>query len=93
MNQQCETMQEEYQRLISQLGGKDIFLPKPILFRQTPHSRDVKISTIWINENVETFYGDGKFAVMQTLRLMVSRIQPNLFPACGSNYNDQFKIK
>lgn len=92
MNHKTETLQEEYQRLLSRLGGVDIFLQKPILFRQTPHSRDVKIPTIWINEDIETFYGDGKYAVMQTLRLMVSKIQFNLFPACGKD-NDQFKIK
>lgn len=75
-----ETMQQEYDRLLKQICGVfavDYTLEKPIRFRLTPHSNDVWIDVLKAGVNVEQHYGQAKWTVMQTLRLLNSKLCTN----------------
>lgn len=64
-----ETMQQEYDRLLTYLigDGESLILEKPICFRKTPHSNSSYVYSIEAGIAVEC-YGLAKFTVMQVLR-------------------------
>ena len=65
-----QTLQQQYDQLIIELGSKDIELNNPIRFALTPHSPIQWIRTLPVNHDIEQ-WGQAKHTVIQRLKWLV----------------------
>lgn len=74
-----QTLQQQYDDLINQLGATDVKLVNPIRFALTPHSPIQWINILPVNYDIEQ-WGQAKHTVIQRLRwilVLTNQTQPN----------------